>query len=238
MSNNTFTEIVITPESGTDFDSGKIDPTPSSKPQSPLPTSPSSSTSTSSQAPLPTTSRGLDEAPAMLSLMSQLSSGQIAPVVSAVFSSLSSRLGKDRPAMVPWKDMFDTDRFKLWGPYTQRVPQNLHKFTVNYAIFTFLLTIYAILTTPGLLLTIIVLGGIAVYLFQLRADPIVLGGHQLTHSQKLVSFLTFSSLIVILTTPASSSFLWVVLVAALSISAHALFFQSDEERPDQYFISV
>ena len=118
------------------------------------------------------------------------------------------------------------------------MPQNLSKFALNYLAVTLLLTIYAILTTPGLLFTVLLLGGLGVYLLHLRANPVKLGGVELSHSQKMLGFVSFSMLVIFFTTPASSSFIWVILVAALSILAHALLYQADEERPRQFFVSV
>ena len=232
-------EIIITPESGSEMDSGLLgaQKAPSSQTGAASPVSNLPSGSQGRRDELSGLGNAAQSA-AVLGLMSQLSSGQWSSLFSSALEVISAKTGKEKLTLVGWKEMFDTDRIRFLGPYTTRLPKKVKKFMLNYIIITLILTIYAILTTPGLLFTIIILSVLGLYVLQLRSEPIVVAGRELTSPQKALIFISFSFLVVFLTTPASSSFLWVVLVAAATIFIHAMVYQADEERPDQFFAAI
>jgi hypothetical protein len=190
-----YTDIIITPETS-ELDSGQLgtaaNPGATAASDRPAASTTARQPATSPPAALPAAALPMALSnPAVLGLLSNMGSISVMNMTNQFLETMAAKTGRDKLTMVSWKEMFDTDRIKIIGPYTSRVPQNFRKYLVNYLIIALLLTL---------------------------------------------GFMLFSVLFILLTTSATASLLWVILVTTIVISAHALLFQSDEERPDHFFL--
>lgn len=106
-------EIVITPESGSAMDSGSLGGAAASaaapKPP-PVLRTPNPPATTDSSAMI-------DQSSAVLGLLARLSSGQVSGLMGGTLEAIAAKTGKEKLTLVGWKEMFDTDRIKVWGPY-------------------------------------------------------------------------------------------------------------------------
>mmetsp|Transcript_1849 Transcript_1849/g.2658 ORF Transcript_1849/g.2658 Transcript_1849/m.2658 type:complete len:244 (+) Transcript_1849:70-801(+) len=164
--------------------------------------------------------------------MSSMASIALSPtnIGSVVTETVSRWREKPLESVRPWGEFFDRQRLGVPRPteIRQRTSQNLAYFQTNYLILFFVLAIYSVLTSPGLLLIAILMCGLSFYLLYWRQDDIMIGSWKVTAHQKVLMVLVMS-LVLCVFTSAAKTLLWIVAIAVVFVMGHALFWSPPEE---------
>jgi PRA1 family protein 1 len=130
----------------------------------------------------------------------------------------------------PFSEFLNKERVSLPHPREMhsRVLANLRFYQTNYLVMFGCLALYSVLTTPGLLLIVLLSAFAAFYLLYWRAEPITVAGHEVSYRQKIVALVVMSAVLAFFTS-AGPAMLWIVGLFTLSTLGHALVFTPIDE---------
>ncbi|KAH8199120.1 hypothetical protein TruAng_006706 [Truncatella angustata] len=134
-------------------------------------------------------------------------------------TSLSSRFSNLRP-VGEFLDFKRLSKPANFGEMQSRVNYNLGQFSSNYMVVFFLLSIYALITSPLLLFDIVLLIGGLWILGKLNGQDLVIGNFRATTSQ-LYTGLFVTVAILGLIAPTFSTVLWLLGASGVVIIGHA-----------------
>jgi len=109
-----------------------------------------------------------------------------------------------------------------------RLKSNLMYFQTNYIAVFALLLLYSIITNPWFLIVVGLCGGLWLYIFHYRAEPILVRGREVTSREKTIGLSVVTGLLFYIAGITNSIF-W-LLGASIAVTAlHALFYTPVEE---------
>lgn len=136
-------------------------------------------------------------------------------------TSLSSRFSNLRP-IGEFLDFKRLSKPANFGEVQSRVNYNLGHFSSNYAVVFFVLSIYALVTSPLLLFDLVLLVAGLWVLGRLNGQDLVIGNFRATSSQ-LYTGLLVTVAILGLIAPTISTVLWLLGASGVTILGHAAF---------------
>eukprot|EP00891_Asterochloris_glomerata_P005332 jgi/Astpho2/5332/e_gw1.00075.120.1_t len=114
-----------------------------------------------------------------------------------------------------------------------RLKKNLAYFRINYLVVLLLITVVCMALNPTSLL---VLAGLAVgwmYLFVLRATPLVIGGRTISDREKFIGMSAISGVIIFFLTSVGTILFTAIGISLSAISIHGAFRQPDDLFSDE-----
>nr|XP_002126562.1 prenylated Rab acceptor protein 1-like [Ciona intestinalis] len=137
-----------------------------------------------------------------------------------------------RNSVRPWSDFINTNKFRKpssISQWTKRSVKNMEHYQTNYLFVFSGLIIYCIITSPLLLIALLIFLG-ACYVIHVKNEKsnIKILGHEITHMQQyaVAGALTFPLFFV---AGAGAAVFWVLGVSFLLVALHASFHISPEE---------
>eukprot|EP01114_Cavostelium_apophysatum_P007105 TRINITY_DN1881_c0_g1_i1.p1 TRINITY_DN1881_c0_g1~~TRINITY_DN1881_c0_g1_i1.p1 ORF type:complete len:188 (+),score=15.34 TRINITY_DN1881_c0_g1_i1:198-761(+) len=129
-----------------------------------------------------------------------------------------------------WSQFSDKTKFGL--PKVMEVPSrlktNVMYFQTNYIAVFLILVIYCIITNPWFLLSLAVCGGLWVYVFHVRKDPVVIANREITEKQKSIALLVVT-VILFYSSGVTASIFWLLGATITVTLIHALLYTPIEE---------
>eukprot|EP01026_Neomeris_dumetosa_P011996 TRINITY_DN1422_c0_g2_i13.p3 TRINITY_DN1422_c0_g2~~TRINITY_DN1422_c0_g2_i13.p3 ORF type:complete len:183 (-),score=11.35 TRINITY_DN1422_c0_g2_i13:635-1183(-) len=131
----------------------------------------------------------------------------------------------------PWAEVFDRTAFEKpanINEATTRLKRNSAYFRVNYIIFIALIILICFLASPSSLVILCALLAAWVYVFVVKAGPLVLGGRTFSEREKLIAMGAISFVLVFFLTSIASVLFYAIALSCILIAIHGAMRQPED----------
>ncbi|EGD78250.1 hypothetical protein PTSG_09315 [Salpingoeca rosetta] len=147
---------------------------------------------------------------------------QVMAKPASMLSKARAFVDDQRKTLAPWTEFAATpSNPKTLAEATKRVMHNVSKFRSNYIVVTMILAAYALITSPMLLFSImLVYAGLAFASMRAEAGPVIIFGKEYT-SQDLTRATLILAVPLLYFSSATSTLFWLIGASLFVILAHA-----------------